>query len=516
MDDFAPSPPTSGRAARLIKIALFAWLAVAMYTQLDVGLADQGDFLRACDWFAASPVGLDRWVDVDAPLYVQRFYVYYLPYWRYQPDGIAHILHSPDWGKTSTGLLWLPGLLLNRLVYSDQVVYLPIVSVMPRLLLLGCLLAVFGWIDASCQRHKLALTLIVGVPLVLLLSTTDYLAYLNSFYQETGSMIYLGLWIAALLYLRRRPQSLARGLLCVGALALLICAKASNIYWVLIGVPFLALVWRPWQGGRWRTARRTALYTAVICGILVSYAAVAHRPIDGVHPFNSLFDGILTCSKDPRARLAELGWGDDVSCVGLHAFTPKANEFLSRNRGHISFRDTLRVAQTEPNAMLRMLKFAANNMQDISLDDLGKHAAFAPQPAPVLTVPCSAYEQRWWDPRSAKPLNFWSFLKYHTFPTGKAFVLTIMLYATVFLALLRRKGIAAELALVGLMTTLACVVDGCVAICGDGKCGLIKHLFLANLMFDIATIALIALLGLGLLQRWTKWQSVRVPCSPVS
>jgi hypothetical protein len=510
MDDFAPDPPASERAVRCIRIALAAVLALAMYVQLDVGMADQGDFMRACACFTSGPVGFDSPIYADTPDFVRRFFFNYLPYWQFHSDGIAHIAHGGDWGKTSTTLLWLPGVLLNRLAYSNQVLYLPVVSLLPRLLLLGCLLAVFRWIDASCRRHRLALTMFIGIPLVLLLSTNDYLAYLNSFYQETGSMIYLGLWIASLLYMRRRPQSLARGLLAAGTLTLLVCAKASNIYWVLVGVPLLAVVWRPWQEAPWRMLRLTALHAAVACGILTVYAAFARTPDIGVHPYNSLFFGILSCSEDPRARLAELGLADDASCVGHSASSPEGGHFLDCRSNRISFCSTLRVARSEPDAMLRMLMFAADNMQDISVEEVGQRAAFDPRQLPRATPPCDACTVRWWDPRSTEPLNSWSFLKYHAFPTGGALVLTLVVYAAVFLALLRGQGFSAELALVGLMTTLACVADGCVAICGDGKCGLIKHLFLANLLFDIATIALVALLALGLLQACARWQAARL------
>ncbi len=117
---------------------------------------------------------------------------------------------------------------MNWLAYSKTVLYMPVLSLLPRLLFIAALFGLFAWIDASRQPNKPVLLLLLGVPLVLLLSTTDYLAYLNSFYEETGSMVYLGLWIAALLYLKHRPQSLLRGLLCVGALALLVCAKDST------------------------------------------------------------------------------------------------------------------------------------------------------------------------------------------------------------------------------------------------------------------------------------------------
>jgi hypothetical protein len=502
MDDFQPNSPPAARAEKIVKVALVLWLGVAMYVQLDLGLADEGDFLRAIEWFTPGPVGLDAKPTLGAPPYFDRYFHYYLPYWRCHPDGIGHALHTA-WGKTSTGWLWLPGVLVNRLAYSDEVFYLPVVSLLPRLLLFGALLALFAWIDAAGGRHKLALLLLLGVPLVLLVSTTDYLVYLNSFYQETGSIIYLGLWIASLLYLKRRPKSPLRGLLCAAALLMLVCAKQSNLYWAPLGMAFLALVGRPWKESLRRMAWLAALYAALTGGILAIYMTWTHRSDLEVHAYHSLFDGILTFSKDPPAHLAKLGYADHASCVGVTLYGPEGCDFLKQYGGQISPLDTWRVAWNEPGALLRMLKFAADNLQDISLDDLGKHAAFDPRALPYPLSPPEAVVQRWWSPSSTSLLNLWSYAKFHFFPTGNAFLLAIGLYVAVFVALLRREGFAADLALIGLMTALACVVDLYLTICVDGKACLIKHFFLANLLFDVATFAFIGVIGLAVLERRT-------------
>ena len=464
-----PCPPRSRSAPRFVKIALLVFLAVAIYLQLDLGMADQGDFLRASAWFTAGPVGLDAVVAVGSPDYAQRYFQWYLPYWRCHPDGIRHCLHSDDWGRTSTSLLWLPGVLANYLLHSDCVFYLPIVSLLPRLLLFGVCSPPSPGSTRVALRHELALYLIIGVPLAFLLSTTDYLAYLNSLYQETGSMIYLGFWIAALLYLKQRPQSLPRGLLGVALLTLLCRARASNVYWVLLGLPFLALVWRPWQATRWRMLRLAALYAALTCGMLAAYLLFACRPDNGVHPYNALFDGILTFSKNPSARLAELGLADSTSCVDTHAFSAQGQTIpgVQRPPSHISRHPARRPSRAQchaPHAEVRRREHARH------LGGRTRKTHRLRSPAlPRPTAPCNISEQRWWDARATTPLNLWSFLKYHAFPAGRALIWTLGVYAAVFLALLRTKGFAAELALVGLMTTLACAVDACVAICGDGQ-----------------------------------------------
>jgi hypothetical protein len=54
---------------------------------------------------------------------------------------------------------------------------------------------------------------------------------------------------------------------------------------------------------------------------------------------------------------------------------------------------------------------------------------------------------------------------------------------------LRASGMLRELALIGLLTTLAVIIDMYVAMFGDGIATLVRHLYLTNILFDIATIA---------------------------
>jgi hypothetical protein len=58
------------------------------------------------------------------------------------------------------------------------------------------------------------------------------------------------------------------------------------------------------------------------------------------------------------------------------------------------------------------------------------------------------------------------------------------------------------------------LADAGTAICGDGICGLIKHFFLANLLFDVATIALAAIAGTGVLRLAFRWFDEPLAKSP--
>ncbi len=92
-----------------------------------------------------------------------------------------------------------------------------------------------------------------------------------------------------------------------------------------------------------------------------------------------------------------------AACVGTQFYEPVGTEFKANN-GRGSLRDALRVAWTEPRALLRMLMYMARNMQDLALGDLGKVARFDPRYRPV-SVPGDVAIQRWWGPHWATPVR---------------------------------------------------------------------------------------------------------------
>jgi len=130
-------------------------------------------------------------------------------------------------------------------------------------------------------------------------------------------------------------------------------------------------------------------------------------------------------------------------------------------------------------------------MQDVSSDYLGKFSFNDPrsQITPVITN--SAEESlKIFAPQST-PLNQWAILKFKFFPKGYSLFVILIVFALWFTANLKRAGIFRDLALVGLLSTIASLTDMTIAIFGDGKHEIVKHLFLSNVLFDIALIAFI-------------------------
>ena len=62
---------------------------------------------------------------------------------------------------------------------------------------------------------------------------------------------------------------------------------------------------------------------------------------------------------------------------------------------------------------------------------------------------------------------------------------------------IRDRGIKHDLALIGLMSTIVCIVHALATILGDGKSRLVKHLFLFDILFDIVAAAILSLIHIS-------------------
>ncbi len=458
------------RTETAIKAILILWFIIAMYLQHRIGLADNGDFSRSMNWITSGPIGIEpNWPSYGTEEWSMRFFNYWIPNWKL------------DWTilipSTSAFLLWLPGALLNQFLYSSDVLYLPLLSLLPKLILFGALILLFEWIKLE-TRYKTLLLFSLGVPAILLFTTTDYVAYLNSFYQESASFVYLLLLLVSLLLLRHRPSRWYL-LFSLASILLLATTKRANVYWTLLAIPLVIYTWSRTKDVRLRTTVLASL--ALIT--LFTFAAVSITEAKDSslqnYAFHSLFYGALTFSDNPAAHLRDLGMNDATKCIDTPAFTATGIECVSEYRDRLSYLNTINVIYREPVVMFRMLKYVLDNMQVVSLDYLGKFSIDDPRSQTSPPV---------YSPR----LNLWAELKFQFFPKGYALSIALIAFAIWFILSFKRLGIYQDFALVGLMVTIACVFDMTIAILGDGKQELVKHLFLSNVLFDIAAIVFLS------------------------
>lgn len=456
----------NSRLQAAIKAALILWFIIAMYLQYNVGLADNGDFARSMGWISSGPIGIEPSLPVAGTNdWSRRFLNYWIPSWKLEWN-----ISRSTFPATSAILLWFPGALINCSFYSPKILYLPYLSLFPKLLLLGVLLLLFKWIGLQA-RHRLFLILGLGVPITFLITSTDYIAYFNSFYQETASFVFLFLFLTSILIVRRRstPANLLLNLAC---LLFLTTSKASNVYWPIIAIPFVLKVWS--------ASKKINLHTRLVAGFamiltltFVSQLITARGSVRN-HPYDSLFFGVLTFSDHPAEHLHRLGFDGAMQCINTTSFSAIGSEYFTKYQEQMTYQNTLIVILKEPAVIFKFMKYTLDNMQKVNLEYLGKYA---------FDDPRNGDKSSW-----ISLLNLWGLLKSKFFPAGYALAFILLVFAGWFIVSLKQTGVHQDLAIVGLLSTSACIVDMIVAILGDGKLELPKHLFFSNVLFDVAMI----------------------------
>lgn len=306
-----------------------------------------------------------------------------------------------------------------------------------------------------------------------MLSTTDYIAYFNTFYQEVGSIVYLGFLIGFVLIIRHQRFSIKWLLVYFLAILLLCLTKTSNFYWSFVTLPFVL----PWS--QVRTKFILYIPLALLLAFLPAFLSITlTRTTDAVeaNPYQSLFLGALTFSNDPQARLEELGYPPNTTvCIGVNAYSQTGVDCRKVVEVKLSFVQTALIDLREPGILIRQLGFAADQTQILSLDNLGKYA---------FGDNTTYHSMR---------LNIWSEIKKAIFPRGWLLVGILIIGMAGFGFASQKKGLIGDFASIGLLMVLGCFLEMNIAMIGEGKADIVKHLFLANLTFDLAFVSFLAL-----------------------
>ncbi|MBE0642684.1 MAG: hypothetical protein IH600_01230 [Bacteroidetes bacterium] len=484
------STVASLRGRAMLKIVLLTLLLAGSIVQLHVGLADNGDYTRLMVWMTSGPSGFaENWPPDGSAAYDQRFFQNLPAFWNLDFPMTARWL-------SSILLVWLPGVLLNMLLYSTHTLYLPFISFMPRMAVLLFLWMLLRWIDRESGRAAPLLYLLLGLPIVFIGFNTDYVAYFSSLYQEPASLIGLMLILLTAAYYNGREDNAWRPWISAAAVFFMTTAKLSNIHWALLG----GLLLVPWEmlAGR---PRRRAIYLLLIiaapAGFSMLQASLYHTRT--VNAYQSIYCGALVFSDHPKEHLDRLGMSDGAQYIGDHAFCEAGREAMERYKPLMTHRTVLDIMAHEPTIAWDMLAFAADSMQRAELTHLSKRVLYN---EPHARQPWTA-----WLPASAAaatPLNAWTRLKRSAFPTGVPLIIVLLLLA-VFptFAWNHPHRLVRTLARSTVLLALASLIEMWMQIFGDGQRDLIKHLYLANICFDGA---LLSALGAALLAmiRWKE------------
>jgi hypothetical protein len=424
-----------------IKVSLIIWFIVAMYSQHNSGLADNGDFERSMGWISPGPIGSEPNLPAagtDASS--RRFLNYWIPSWKLEWN-----ISTSTCPATSAIILWVPGAIVNYILYSPKTLYMPFMSIFPKFLLLGILLLLFKWIGHQ-TRYQLFFLLGLGVPLTLMFTSADYLVYFNSFYQETASFVFLFLFLTSILILKRRPFLVYLGLN-LAMLIFLTTSKASNVYWPLIALPFVFTLWP--MNKQIRLRAKFIVGLVLILTLTFASQLITGRSSIRNLPYQSLFFGVLTFSDHPSEHLHRLGFDGALQCVNTTSFSTVGSKYFAQYQEKMTYQNTLSVIYKEPAVFFKIVKYALDNMQKVELDYLGKYAVD--------------------DPRSAEkssflsPLSLWGIFKLRFFPAGYTLAFVLIIFTCWFTAGLRQTGFNQELSMIGLLSTVACITDMTVA-----------------------------------------------------
>jgi hypothetical protein len=468
MDEFHSLPLKRVKINAIFKGAILSIFVIGNFLNMQAGWADNGDFTRIMSWFTSGPVQLENWPPRGTEAWNQRFFYYWIPYWKldFPQDSSMFV---------SAVLLWFPGVVLNRFFFSAYTLYLPFISLAPRLAMFIFLWLALLWIDAR-SKHPTVFYLTLALPLVALFTTTDVVAFYNSFFQETGAIVFFAYLVVVIVLGQWGPRDWRYYLLAAISVLLMTSSKSASFYWPFLSLPFVVPFFKK--------KPRIWLYLAsgAVVSLLIAYIGMTVTHYATPYPYreyNSLFGGTLLLSKAPAEQLARLGMPDAVSCIGVDVYSSAGNACLQKYQHQISYLAVVRTIVAEPAILVRQVDVLTHMMQNYSLE-LGKY---------VFGDPVVRQETR---------LNFWSVVKDRIFPKGWALVGAMPVFLVIMIFGKRLQGLPRDLVPVAWVCMLALWIDMFVEILGDGQRDLLKHLVMPNMFFDFLLIAVVNI-AVGLL-----------------
>jgi hypothetical protein len=302
-------PETKTQVLRLLEYLLLASIAAAIAYQLFlppvIGMADNGDFPRITGRFNLVHAS-DKFED--------QYFRYFELKWRFNP--------GPPWVSgflSSESVLVALSLPLNRLLSRDGLFDLRCLGFLHFVILL---FAAWLLIVYSRRFRPIARLVFLGF-LFLIFTDAGYIAYLNSFYSEPSSFVFLFCTLALLLLTFQSPQ-MGTLFCCAFCCLFFVTAKPQNAsLGILLAVIFLRIRdLRSDQRWRW-TAVALSLGLVIVS---VEYS-VSNPRYSYTHTYYvAVFSEILKHSPAPYQDLAELGVNTNLAKYsGTTPFDPSVS-----------------------------------------------------------------------------------------------------------------------------------------------------------------------------------------------
>jgi hypothetical protein len=462
-----------------LHLACLAIVALVLVAQLFVptmvGLADDGDFRRVMRWggieHTATDPALRYWS------WIERTFVV---------DPLQAVIGV---GFPSSEGLVVKTVALAELPWLGKRFDLRGLTILHiGLLLFGLALLLRSWTGRS-RFFPLLLT----AAFTLVFCDIAYALYLQSFYSEAASLIFLITTVGAGLHLVEGQLERRRLLIFFAAAALFLVAKPQNIPFVILLAPFCAFLAKLAEP-RERVAIRGGAAALVVVAA-AGFFATPHYALDP-NKYNGVFMGVLKDSPNPAGDLDELGLDPRLaSLAGTEYWSSQSDEvhgqwFREAFFNRVSHAKIGWFYARHPARLLLRLRAAAKVSGNLQLD-LGnfEHSSGKPARAKVQRLNAWSRAKASGGPRSLLALA-----------CGWLLLLAGVLVAT------RERIQRLFLLMLWAMLPMALVLP----VVGEGEADLAKHMFGFSALADL----LIVLVGTVLVERaaialWGKAVSAR-------
>jgi hypothetical protein len=459
--------------------ALFQLLATPV-----LGLADNGDYKRVLSRL--------HLVAVVPPGESSSFKYIWLDY---SPGG------TPNESYQSTELIFIR--IVHRLV-----VFLgfgPGMDLRAAGISHALLLGTAVWLIVRALPGPSGLCVLTSLLLIVVLTDTRFVVYLDSFFTEPASLLALLFLVAAFLHAGRRPTFSPLTLLAMGAAATALVLSKSQYAPLAFPIALLLLA-RPRPGGRLASGKRGLLLPACTAAFLLVVAGVylQHQPadLDKDNRYNAVFVELLGHSSNPAADLRALGLDPALAPYSGRAI------YLPRNATDDPHFDNFYTTITHR----RIASFYATHPgRSLSLAHRGATAVMELKPrgvSPPLGTQTKA--------SGAKPYyNACKLCLYSSVSRAWRSLSGLLVPALWFAAsasvwgLLRRRrsGSPKEGLAVSLILLLSLVIlSMTISLLGEGEFEIVKHLYLASAGNGLLAVLIVHSLGL---LAWEKFADHR-------
>lgn len=457
------------------------------------GPADNGDFNRTFARFSNGPLGHEYWPDLsDQERYQKRFFNYYHRFWRLGTE------HRRATHYSSSHLVYLPGRLLNPVPGLYDLAWNSLL-----------VLLLVGWTLFHALKRLMgtSATWSAGL-LVIILADANIIGYINSFYQESGALVFFALLVVMLYLFWVHHDFLS--LTAVVAMSLLLTATKTPFAFSVPIITLPVLVAVGLRQKRGVELRRYLLLgsLAIVLGSICLMICFSKTPGNErrANCYHFIFYGVLPRISEGEGKAFLLRLGLDESLVRLSGKSAYAGD--SELETPI-LKETL-TKDLHVKALVHSIVYhpkAFFDLVSLSFEKTGRYPTllYLSETALSRAVPLHR-------------LDYWSQLHNRYFRGTSLYLLTLAAGLGLLISGFATKGLSAVLP--HLLLTGGCffgsIMQTLIAVIGNGPADLVKHLYFANLLLDTAFVSTVGALVFMVFEKGkatvaTRWNRTAIP-----